>query len=164
MTKSQCIEFEGRLFWAYDVVAGVFLKYLIDEAERSEDANEPWLSAAISQWRVQASIAEYGFTLEEQWSSAQKQTFLKLAEGACNKLTSRESIPAQEVASWPLVDELRIFPRGSEEMLTAPVVELGHAVIALVSGKLPHPPEGEAWYFGPWIGSKTIQMRNADND
>ena len=87
----------------------MFLKYLIDEAEASEQAGEPWLSDAVSHWRVQAAITEFGLTLEEEWSSAQRQIFIKLAEGACKKLTTQESIPAEEVASWPLTDELRIF-------------------------------------------------------
>ena len=53
MTATKGIHFEGRFFWAYDVAAGVFLKYLIDEVEASEQAGEPWLSEAVSHWRVQ---------------------------------------------------------------------------------------------------------------
>jgi hypothetical protein len=158
MTATKGIHFEGRFFWAYDVAAGVFLKYLVDEAEASEHANEQWLSEAVSHWRVQAAITEFGLTLEEQWSSAQRQVFIKLAEGACKKLATRESIPAEEVASWPLVDDLRIFPRGKTEILTSAIVELGHAIIALVSGDLPQPPKGEAWFYGTPTGRSTTQM------
>ena len=162
MTAAKGINFEGRFFWAYDVAAGIFLKYLIDEAERSNHANEPWLSDAVSNWRVQAVITEFGLTLEEQWSSAQRQVFMKLAEDACKKIAIRESIPAEEVASWPLVDDLHIFPRGNKGILTAPIIELGHAIIALVSGSLPRPPKGEAWFYGPPSGRTTIQMDGGD--
>ena len=158
MTATKGIQFEGRFFWAYDVAAGVFLKPLIDEAEASGQADAPWLSKAMSSWRVQASITELGFTLEEEWSSAQRQTFIKFAEGACQKLATRESIPAEEIVSWPLVDELRVSPRGAKEVLTAPVVELGRAIIALVSGSLPQSPEGEAWFYGTPTGRSTIRM------
>lgn len=163
MTATKGISFEGRFFWAYDVAAGVFLKYLIDEAQASEHAVEPWLSKAVSSWRVQAAITEFGLSLEEQWSSTQRQTFIKLAEGACKKLAARESIPADEIACWPLVDELRIFPRTSKEVLTAPVIELGNAIIALVSGNLPRPPKGEAWFYGTPTGRSTIRMSEGDN-
>jgi hypothetical protein len=163
MTATKGIGFEGRFFWAYDVAAGVFLKHLIDEAEASEHADEPWLSKAVSSWRVQAAITEFGLTLEEGWSSAHRQIFIKLAEGACKKLATRESIPADEVANWPLVDELRIFPRTAKEVLTAPVIELGHAIIALVSGSLPRPPKGEAWFYGTPTGRSTIRMSGGDN-
>lgn len=163
MTATKGISFEGRFFWAYDVAAGVFLKHLIDEAEASEHADEPWLSKSVSSWRVQAAITEFGLTLEEEWSSAQRQIFIKLAEGACKKIATRESIPAEEVAGWPLVDELRIFPRTAKEVLTAPVIELGHAIIALVSGRLPRPPRGEAWFYGTPTGRSTIKMRGGDN-
>jgi hypothetical protein len=163
MTAKKVIEFDGRFFWAYDVAAGVFLKYLIDEAEASDQANEPWLSEAVSQWRVQTAITEFGLTLEEQWSSAQRQVFIMLAESVCKKLATRESIPAEEVARWPLTDDLRIFPRSKEGILTAPIVELGHAIISLVSGNLPRPPRGEAWFYGTPTGRSTIRMRGGDN-
>lgn len=160
MTATKGIKFEGRFFWAYDVAAGVFLKHLIDEAEASERVDGPWLSKAVSDWRVQAAITESGLTLEEEWSSAQRQVFIELAEAACKKLATRESIPAEEIVSWPLADELRIFPRGAKEVLTAPVIELGRAIIALVSGDLPQSPEGEAWFYGTPTGRSTIRMRN----
>jgi hypothetical protein len=158
MTATKGIEFEGRFFWAYDVAAGVFLKHLVDEAEASEQADEPWLSQAISDWRVQAAITEYGLTLEDKWSSAQRQAFIELAEAACKKLATRESIPAEEIVRWPLADELRIFPRGAKEVRTAPVIELGRAIIALVSGNLPQSPDGEAWFYGTPTGRSTIRM------
>jgi hypothetical protein len=44
------------------------------------------------------------------------------------KLATPESIPAEEIVSWPLADELRIFPRGAKENLTAPLIEPGRAV------------------------------------
>jgi hypothetical protein len=148
---------------AYDVAAGVFLKYLIDETEASEQANETWLSDAVSHWRVQAAITESGLTLEEHWSSVQRQIFVKLAEAACKKLATRESIPAKEIANWPLTDELRIFPRSATEVLTAPIIELGHAIIALVSGNLPRPSKGEAWFYGTPTGRSTIRMNGGEN-
>ena len=163
MTATKGIKFEGRFFWAYDVAAGVFLKYLIDEAEASEQAGEQWLSDAVSHWRVQAAITECGLTLEEHWSSTQRQIFIKLAEEACKKLATRESIPAKEIASWPLTDELRIFPRSATEVLTAPIIELGHAIIVLVSGKLPRPSKGEAWFYGTPTGRSTIRMNGGEN-
>lgn len=158
MTATKGIKFGDRFFWAYDVAAGVFLKYLIDEAERSEETNSPWLSQAVSDWRVQAAITEFGLTLKEDWTSSQKQTFIELAERACRKLATRELIPAEEIASWPLKEDLRIFPRSNTEVPTAPVIELGHAIIALVSGNLPRAPQGEAWFYGTPTGRSTLRM------
>ena len=158
MTATKGIEFEGRFFWAYDVAAGVFLKHLIDEAEASEHIHEPWLSKAVSSWRVQAAITELGLTLEEEWSSAQRAIFIELAEAVCKKLEARESIPAKEIASWPMTDNLRIHPRSATEVLTTPIIELGRAIIALVSGKLPPSPKGEAWFYGTPTGRSTIRM------
>jgi hypothetical protein len=41
----------------------------------------------------------------------------------------RTSIPGEEIVAWPLLDDLRIYPRGATEVLTVPVIELGHGLI-----------------------------------
>ena len=159
MTSKKGIRYGNRFLWAYDVAAGVFLKHLIDEAEASEEADSPWLSQAVAQWRPQAVITEFGLTLEEEWSSSQRQTFIELAERACEKLAMRESIPTEEIVNWPLGDNLRIDLRGPDEVSTAPVVELGRAIIAIVSGNLPPSPEGGAWYYGLPGGRTSMRMK-----
>ncbi len=160
MTATKGIRFENRFFWAYDVAAGVFLKYLIDEAEASGQTNAPWLSDAVTSWRREAAIAELGLTIKEEWLPSQRQTFMELAEKACEKLATRESIPAEEIISWPLQDELHIYPRTREAVFTAPVIELGRAIKALVAGNLPESPKGEAWFYGTPDGRSTIRMRD----
>lgn len=142
-------------FWAYDVALNVFLKYLIDAAQANEQANTAWLSSAISDWRV-ACVPDFMLRLDANWSSEQRQTFLDLAEEACAKLAARESIPAEEIVSWPILDDIRIFTRGATEVFTAPVVELGRAIIALVRGELPEAPEGQIWLYGAPEGRQTI--------
>jgi hypothetical protein len=160
MTATKRIGFGTRFLWAYDVAAGVFLKHLIDAAEASGQTNAPWLARAVSDWRVQAAITECGLTLDENWSNTQRLMFIRLAEAACKELATRASIPAEEIVDWPLGErgELRIFPRGAREVLTEPVIELGRAIIALVSGELPQSPQGEAWFYGLPTGRSTIRM------
>jgi hypothetical protein len=148
VSQKQFVQNASQGFWAYDVALGVFLKHLVDAAEASDQADLPWLSNAVPSWRTVACISDYGLTLDEDWSAAQQRTFIALAEEACERLASRESIPAKEIVAWLLLDDLRIFPRGATEVYTEPVVELGRAVIALISGTLPEPPIGTVWFYG----------------
>jgi len=158
VSQKQPVTYTDRGFWAYDVAVGVFLKYLIDAAQASEQAKTPWLSDAVSSRRVWAVILDFGLTLDANWSAEQQKKFIALAEEACAALATRDSIPAEEIVSWPFVDDLRIYPRGAKEVLTAPVVELGRAIIGLVCDELPEAPEGEAWIFGSPTGRSTIRM------
>jgi hypothetical protein len=158
VSATQFVRYAGRGFWAYDVAVGVFLKYLLDAAEKSGEAHNPWLSEAISNWRVWAVISDFGFILDEHWSPEERKTFVALAEQACAAIASRNSIPAEEIVSWPFVDNLRIFPRGTKEVHTAPVVELGRAMVALLLGELPEAPKGEAWFFGTPDGRSILRM------
>jgi hypothetical protein len=158
VSRTQSVTYAEQGFWAYDVAVGVFLKYLIDAAQASGNANSQWLSEAISFWRVCAVVSDYGLKLDPQWSEEQRKTFIALAEEACATLAIRDSIPAGEIVSWPFVDDLRIHPRGERTVLTRPIVELGRAIIALLNDELPEPPKGEAWIFGTPDGRSTIRM------
>lgn len=113
------------------------MKHLIDAAEASGQSGTEWLSSAVLSWRRVACISDFGLTLDKDWSVAQRQEIVALAEVANATLATRESISAEEIARWRLLDDLRIFPRGAKQLLTAPIIELGDAIIALVSGRLP---------------------------
>ncbi len=43
------VNFGDRGFWAYDIVLGVFLKYLIDVAEAPGISHAPFLDEALQQ-------------------------------------------------------------------------------------------------------------------
>jgi hypothetical protein len=163
VSATQFVKYADRGFWAYDVAVGVLLKYLLDAAQKSGEAHTPWLSEAISDWRVWAVISDYGFILDERWSAEERKSFIALAEQACAGVGARNSIPAEEVVSWTFVGGLRIFPRGAKEVLTAPVGELGRAVVDLLLDELPEAPKGEAWFFGTPDGRSTIRMNPSWN-
>lgn len=158
MSQTKFVTYANRGFWAYDVALGVFLKHLIDAADASHAADATWLSSAVSSWRVVACIDGFGLNLNTDWLAVQTEAFVALAEEACAKLTARESIPADEIVGWYLLDDEHIFPRGAKEVHTAPVVELGRAIVALISGRLPKAPKGEAWFYGTPTGRSTIRM------
>src|SRR5258708_325608 len=159
MSQTMFVQFGNEGFWAYDVALGVFLRPLIDAAEASRQTDTTWLSGAVRSWREAACISDFGLTLDANWSAAQRQTFIALAEEACARLATRESIPAEEIVHWQILEDLRIFPRGATEVLMAPIVELGGAIIALVSGRLPKAPEGQTWFYGTPTGRETLRHR-----
>jgi hypothetical protein len=158
VSQTQSVTYVDRGFWAYDVALGIFLKHLIDAALSSGEASTLWLSEGVASWRVWAVVSDFRLTLDGRWSAEQRKTFIALAEEACAVLATRDSIPAEEITSWPFVDDLRIHPRGANEVFTAPVIELGRAIIALLCGELPEAPQGEAWFFGTSTGRSTIRM------
>ncbi len=155
MTQTQRVDSGGRGFWAYDVALGVFLKHLIDAAEPRRD-EAPWLTEAIACWRVVACVSDYGLTIEPGWSDEQRTLFLVLLDEACAAISRRESIPAGEMASWRILEGEGLFARGAPEVHTAPVVELGRAIAALVRKELQAPPNGTEWLYGTPAGRLTL--------
>jgi len=160
MSKTKFVAYKERGFWAYDVALDIFLKHLIDAAEASDQKVQPWLSSAISSWRVSCA-PDCGLHFEADWSEAQWRTFVTLAEEACAALAARASIPAEEIVRWEPFEGEPLFSRGATEVFTAPVVELGQAIIALVSGQLPEAPEGHLWFYGTPAGRDKIGYRKS---
>jgi hypothetical protein len=157
MSKTKFVEFRDDGFWAYDVGLAVFLKHLIDKAIlRSLLPEGEWLVEPISDWRRVAVIPDICLEVDAAWSASQLATFVELADQACVALAQREMYSADEIVSWALFDEVRIFPRGATHVQTSPVVELGRALIALVQGSLPAAPTGRQWLYGAPEGRMTI--------
>jgi hypothetical protein len=160
MSRTLFVEFRGDGFWAFDVVVGVFLKHLIDIASlRLEEKEEAWLAEAIAAWRVDAVNADLGLFLDESWSHHQIDVFTALTQDACGSLAERESIAAEEIESWEMIDDLRCSTRGLPSVTTASAIQLGDALVQLVNGALPAPPPGTWWFFATEECATTMPRR-----
>jgi hypothetical protein len=148
VSKTKFVDFRDDGFWAYDLGLAVFLKHLIDVGLPHRSPADVWLVDAISDWRRVAVIPDIGLDIDASWSAKQLETFIDLVEQACAVLAKRDGYAAEEITSWVLLEDLRIFPRGHAYVKTAPVVELGRALIALIDGSLPAAPVGKQWLYG----------------
>jgi hypothetical protein len=157
MSKKKFVSRGDGGFWAYDVALGVFLKHLIDVAEGHGYSDVPWLNDEVSSWRVAACVPDLGLSLDAV-SSTHVATFISLARQACDKLSARGRISSEEVASWTILKDLKIHPRGAEEIEAGPVVHLGWAIIELATGTLPPPPDGTIWLYGAPTGLTTLPL------
>lgn len=157
MSKTKFVEYRGTGFWAYDVALGILLKHLIDAAtdgNRTKDA--PWLADCVKQWRVIAVISDYGLKFDDTWSSGQIEVISDLLTEACESLEGREFVSADDMATWDILEGRGVAARGDIHFPTAPVVELGKAIRALLNGGLQAAPDGTWWLYGTTIGRGTI--------
>jgi hypothetical protein len=162
MSKTLFVHWRDDGFWVFDVVSAVFLKHLIDAATSYlEHHDEPWLRDAIPRWRFNAVCGDLGLFLDESWSVEQLGIFTGLARQACDALSKRERIPADEIQSWQMIDgdDGRCFARGEPFVTTASAIRLGEAIIKLVNGTLPEPPPGTWWFFATEKSGATLGKR-----
>ena len=149
MSKTTFIIYRNRDFGAFDVIAAVFLKHLVDVAAPLAATHGSWLAETVKRWRVDtALVSSFGMHLEEKWSDSQVDIVVGLIEATCTVLGKRKTIPSGEIQSWELQDGMRIFTRGLQEVPTARVIEFGRAIISLLRGTLPECSDGSNWYYG----------------
>ena len=162
MSQTLFIEDRGHGFWAFDLVAAVFLKHLIDvAAPRASAPDDQWLVKAVANWRVNAVISDFGLFLDETWSEEQIKVLIELMGKACRLLEERVGIPAKEIQAWTILNDLRIYARGFETVPTGPVVRLGQAIISLLDGSLPMAPASTWWFYGIEDSPGTVERRQA---
>jgi hypothetical protein len=160
MSKTKPVTYKDISFWVYDVAFGIFLKLLIDKAIQCTNPEYlAWLSDCIPQWRVNAIVSDFAFHFDSQLSAEQLQVILRLIDESCLELAKRESIPAQEMEAWNILDGKGIDLRGHSEFPTAPVIELGRAMQELLCGTLPPAPVGTWWFYGTETGRRIIAMK-----
>jgi hypothetical protein len=107
---------------------------------------------------VNAVTSDFGLHLEDGWSEYQVQIIIKIIDKVCNALEQKESISAQQMAGWNILDNKGVFPRGALLFPTGPVVELSRAIQALLNGTLQAAaPKGHRWLYGSEAGRNTIR-------
>jgi hypothetical protein len=162
MSKTLYVEFRDRGFWAFDVVSGIFLKHLVDAtAPRLAVQRDAWLAEAVDRWRFNAVVSDCGLFLDDDWSPEQVQSVKEIATAACNLLSNRSEISAEEMSSWPLLDGEGVFARGYASVTTDSAIRLGQAIIQLLDGSLPEAPQGTWWFFGTEDAPRTLAKRES---
>lgn len=149
MSKTTAGEYRGRLFWVFDVCESILFATMADLAsQRPESERTAWLIDLERQLRVDAIVgADHAIDLD-QWCDGHEEQFIALVAEAAGHLQERRRITAAQAAHWIVLGDDLIIWRGHEVVDTAPIVTFAHAMIDIIRGTYPQPPEGRYWYFG----------------
>lgn len=161
MTRTAFVSFRDDGFWAYDVAGSIFLWHLIDSAgQRLQSNPEPWLQNMVQHWRVAALVTELAHYADDDWSPSQVDTVIELSRNATDTIRRHGDFAADDVQSWPVLDDHRISTRGHDPIPAESVARLGDPFVTLLQGKLPPPPHNELWLYSLDDHVNTIEVRN----
>jgi hypothetical protein len=162
MSKTTPVQFRGRSLWAFDVSLSILLAELIDIAEAlSPQQRPPWLPGALPTLRVHAVVgADLQFNPDLDLEDGQLDELISLIAQATRRLRQQRTVTAAEAAEWRVLDNRPVLWRSADAVDTAPIAELGEAIIQLLQGTLPPSPPGTWWYFGLSGGPRTVAMRD----
>ncbi|MET8911172.1 hypothetical protein [Micromonospora sp. NPDC004551] len=160
MSKTCFVEFNGSGFWALsDSLAVLLGQSVVVAEEMAADRRSATFADVIHQLRVSAVVTDLGLLVDAAWRGTRLDLLLHLIEEANRRLAQRGRVTASEVAGWTaLGDDVIELRRDTVE--TAPVIELGQAVLHLLRGTLPSAPKGTWWFYGVEGGPQIIVMRN----
>lgn len=149
MSKHSGVRFQETSFWVYDVVGGVFLWHIINVAEQYLlNAHIPWLEERIKAWRVTAVINDLADFADDDWDNEQIRLITKLGNCAISNIRQHGDFTDEEISSWAVLDDLRIFPRGYEIIPVKFIINFGEAFLDMLNGELPEAPKGYWWFYG----------------
>jgi hypothetical protein len=154
MSSDACIEHQGRWIWAWDEPFGMWMRYVIEALE--EIAPRAWTEAELADLRGKTCGPFPGLAIDEL-TEDQKRAFCAAGREACARL-AEQRVVSRDPSDWEVVEGYSVIQGsgGPDERDTAPIVELGHGVIALAEGRLEPAPPFTQWYFGLYEGRTTI--------
>ena len=91
-------------------------------------------------------------------SEPEREPLLVLIAEASERLRERETITGAEAAAWEVLDGHTVIWRSAPAVATYDIADLGDAIMGLVRGTLPTPPDGTWWLFGLPGDPRTIKM------
>jgi hypothetical protein len=160
MSKTASVSFRQRNLWAYDVSLSILLAELIEVITCLDPGERPqWLTGLLPDFRRHAVVgADLHLDLDLGLTDQQRDHLLELIAQAGQRLRERKMISAAEAAEWEVLDGHAVIWRSAAAVDTSAIADLGGAVIALVQGTLPDPPQGAWWLFGMPGGLQTLAM------
>jgi hypothetical protein len=167
VSRTVAVTCGSQEFWAYDLALGIWLKKALDEIARQGWQGEPSPAAAeLSDWATVAVLGSSSVLdlTPRSLTLARQDNFEGIATGIETWLESRERLSGPELAEWRLLDDAPISRADAPAVVengteTAPVIDLGRALVSAVLGVLPPPPPATWWAIGFASERTTIAMR-----
>ena len=149
MSKTTPGGYRDHWFWVFDVCESILFATMADiAAQMPAHERGPWLTDLEHQLRVDAIVGADQFISLDEWCDGHEEQFIDLVARAAQRLAERDHITAQEAAEWIVLDQEPIIWRGQDTVDTGPVIIFAHALIDIIHGTYPQPPDGLRWYFG----------------
>ena len=162
MSRTTPVGLHGREMWAYDESLALVLAEVIRDVEgRSAEHRPTWWPGVAPDLRFHAAVNDHYVDLDLGLDAGAREELARLFTAAADRLLDRRVFTAEEAAGWKVLDDLPVIFRGRDEVETAPIAELGHALADLIRGTLPSPPPRTWWYYGAPGGRRTIGMADS---
>jgi hypothetical protein len=133
-----------------------------------------WLRSVAAELRVHATVgADLHLALDQLSTSpapisSYRQQYIELLTDVLNEAATRlrglKTITAAEAATWQALPGRAVIWRGATELPTQPIAKLAEAIIALIDGTLPKPPEHTWWLYGHPGGRQTVEMKPGSDE
>jgi hypothetical protein len=144
VSRSSIIDYRGRTLWVHTEGLQVWLALLVEAGSELEARHEPWFRELLEHWKVEATVADLGCTLDDAWSVEQEGVVAGLA-----RHVQRHLEPGIEPRpGWSVLDGHPVAWGVGERNLLLRMAEVADGFIHLIDGTLPPDPLGGWWGVG----------------
>jgi hypothetical protein len=158
MSRTSWVEIAGRGFWSLDDALGVWLAYLVEQADNHDRVQDGWLTGQVECWRVAAAITDYGCSLSIE-TEQQREWISEFAGAARGAAVAAGNITEQRLREWMILPDVAVsdgFSRTEGGIGVDRVLEVADGLIALVNGRFPADPPTGWWFLGTGDGVQVI--------
>ncbi|MEU7632918.1 hypothetical protein AB0C34_23515 [Nocardia sp. NPDC049220] len=162
MSRTSFVEIDGRGFWSLDDALGVWLAYLVEQADRHDRIEDGLLSEQVECWRVAAAITDCGCSVSIE-TEQQREWIGEFADAARRAAVAAGDITEDRLREWMIVPDMAVsdgFSRTRGGIGVDRVLEVADGFIALVNGRFPADPPSGWWFLGTGAGMQVIKRRS----
>jgi hypothetical protein len=159
VSKTKGVQIFERFVWVWDNTLDIVLARMVEAAEGVTGIDP----ARIDEWRLVASIGDYGLTLEACTGTERVALGVVLSRARA-AIEAHGDIVKNDLVGWSVLVGVEVsggFLR-TERLPVAALVEVVAALEDLVAGRFEPDPPGGAWILGAPGGRTTIGMRQPD--
>jgi hypothetical protein len=158
MSRTKTIRIRGRFAWTYDNSLDIVLAHVVEVAVQGERPG--WLAEHLDEWRVSASVADYGLAVPDGWSGDRYAFVARLVDAAEARVRAHGDVQPHDLRGWSVFDETEVsggFLR-TDRLGVPALLDVVDGVRGMLCGDFPADPPGGAWFLGSPAGRRVIPM------
>jgi hypothetical protein len=159
MSQSKAVSIRGQLVFALDNSHDIVVAHLVEAVDRTGCPS--WLTPALAEWRVNASVADLAFDFADHWNTDKVNYIADRLQDVRQAIARHGDMTRQDLQNWSVLDGACVSD-GYLRYDVLPVealLDTVDAFLEMFTDTLPPIDEDQRWFVGVPGGRQTLAIR-----